>query len=534
MRQHMQYPNATELVDDILDAPLTRQNEVKTYLNRNIDLICQNPNELLRLLNAKNYLMDQIGVLEILIEKSSGPATDTLLAQFNEIKKTQHWQSLNSFRQNELEKKLLDHKTVNDLLNAKTPEEIKQLIIQSKDKITDTKELKRLLTTAIDNNNKQLLTAINESKMLDSKTLHRSDKIRLQNILSDANAYAMDSQSSNSALTRLKKLNNIDIELEFKKINSLLKAVENNNQQLIGLVKEHYHPENFRSEFDIIGNLSRQDAHYKEKFNELAAKSIASLTLVKLIERANHIIDPESTIKFDISGIPEPNKPHRYNTEMAAINECLDNIPDKSSPNYQILNNIKNVSEQLFNLTRAKNELQILQKSLQKDFGTLDPLKLPIEQRQQLTRMLNAVEINYNEMNNSIREINSLLRNSMPAIDNPSKLRMAQYTQQQNEQDILKNLNDAIIRNDKEATNSIIERVASSDIKLLGTLKNALVTSKVSLANEFMTAGNQQKLEVSSKLQLINTILKNIDQKLLAPTQHTPQTSFSPNTIRRT
>ncbi len=286
------------------------------------------------------------------------------------------------------------------------------MIQHHKEHIVHSLNLRNFFKAAVYTDNKRLLQAFNETQIFESQAIDYHTKTELLNSLANSYSYAYGGELklSSTQLAALKKFKNSDMTVvkdEFNRVKSSHQVLEKEHPELIDRLKPHYFPENFPSEIIELKqiNANVDKATLKTEVSKAAQEFKNSITMMTMLERANHIVAVKNTIDYDFNIYQDKNNEPRFHAEDSAIKEFLSDFPDKSSQDYQYIKTATASAAMLFNFVRGVNDLQ----KFQKESNNVEPEKLPHDKREQLAKILNRVAHSYNEMVNHDKKLRMLI-----------------------------------------------------------------------------------------------------------------------------
>ncbi len=432
-------------------------------------------------------------------------------------------------------------KEFKEILEARTKSEMITLIQKHKDHIVHSPNLRNFLKAAVYTDNKSLLQAFNETKIFESQAIDYNERTELLNSLANSYSYAYGGnlKLSRTQLEALQMFKNSDITVindEFRRVKSSFKVLEMEHPELVDSLKPHYFPENFPSEVIQMRkiNINVDKAILKTEVNNAAQELKNSITIMTILERANHIEAVKNTIDYDFNIYRDKNNEPRFTAEESAIKGFLSVFPDKSSQDYQYIKTAASSAAMLFNFVRCVNDLQ----KFQKENNNLEPEKLSHDKLEQLAKILNRVAHSYNDMVDHDKKLRTLIAQqpnqemlnklSPPAIQEQQKQysKTPTQTQQLSTKPVLRmveallqetfiKLEKAVKDNNKPGFNQLISEIrdsASSD-QLQSTIKS-LQHLKIRLKN---IPGNAPNSGLNEKLSLLDTGITSLTKAKETP-----------------
>lgn len=430
------------------------------------------------------------------------------------------------------------------------------LIKEHKDFIVNNGNLRNFLRTAIFSDNKILLQALTETKIFESLKIPYSTRVELLNTLANSYSYAYGSnlklsQDQAETLRSFKNSDTNTINDDFSRYKSLLKGLAKSQPELIQLLKPYYHPENFPSEvaqLAKINTVTDNKSEVKAAINKAAENFKSNIKLMDMLEKANHIVDVDSTINFDFNIYYEPEKGKinepRFTAERSAIQEFIDDYPNKSSNEYNLIKNAAGAANMLFNYVRSINDLQ----KFQEENKYVEPEKLSPDKLEQLVKILNKIENSQREMFENQKMLKQLMlpqtrqekintqETSVPlAISSapekwaPSKpiLRMAREASQ----DAIDKLQKAVTDNDQSAFNQVINNLVSKGSKdQLAVTLSSLIQLDASLKKSPVTKADTGLVD---KLKMVKEGIKSLSKASERPHIGTDEVRSAPPMTRK-
>ncbi len=407
-------------------------------------------------------------------------------------------------------------KEFKEILDATTKSEMINLIQKHKDHIVHSPNLRNFLKATIYTDNKRLLQAFNETKIFESQEIDYHTRIELLNSIANSYGYAYggDLKLSHTQLEALQKFKNSDISVvndEFRRVKSSFKVLEKEHPELIDRLKLHYFPENFPSEVIQMKqiNINVDKAALKTEVNKAAQELKNSITIMTLLERANHIMAVKNTIDYDFNIYRDKDNEPRFTAEESAIKEFLSDFPDKTSYDYQYIKTAANSAAMLFNFVRGVNDLQ----KFQKENNNLEPEKLPHDKREQLAKILNRVSHSYNDMVDHDKKLRTLIA-QQPNHEMVNKLAPPAPNES------IKQRNDTLPSTEQLATKPMLRMVEMVLQETFRKLENAV---KDNNKNEFHKLINHM-IESASPDQIQSTIksLQHLNIRITKSSEKNP------------
>ncbi len=445
-------------------------------------------------------------------------------------------------------------KEFKEISDAQTKAEMIALIQKHKDHIVHSPNLRNFLKAGVYTDNKSLLQAFNETKIFESQAIDYHLRTDLLNSLANTYSYAYggDLKLSSTQLAALKMFKNSDLAVindEFRRVKSSLQVLEKEHPELIDKLRPHYFPENFPSQIIELAkiNTNTDKSKVKAEVNKTAEEFKNNITLMTMLERANHVVAVKNTIDYDFNIYRDKDNEPRFTAEESAIKGFINDFPDKLSRDYHYIKTATNPAAMLFNFVRSVNDLQ----KFQKENNNVEPEKLPHDKREQLAKILNRVAHSYNDMTDHDKKLRMLIAQhpkqemvnklAQPIINEPIK--QSNNTVQSNQQIATKpmlrmvekvlhetfvKLEKAVKDNNKiefkQLINHIIE--SSSTDQIQTTLKS-LRHLNIKLTNTLQKNNDPLLGEKLALLQEGTSNLKRASEKILAPQEKQPTPSIS-------